>query len=65
MDNLDAHRPKRIGELIEQQGYELLCLLACSPCYNLVQEAFSKQGLCCGELSAKRQGADRDDGTGT
>ena len=34
MDNLGAHRPKRIGELIEQQGCELLYLPAYSPEYN-------------------------------
>jgi DDE superfamily endonuclease len=31
MDNLGAHRPKRIRELIEQQGCELLYLPAYSP----------------------------------
>jgi transposase len=42
MDNPEAHRPKRIGELIEQQGCELLYLLAYFPYYNPVEEAFSK-----------------------
>jgi transposase len=42
MDNLSAHRPKRIKELIEQQGCELLYLLAYSPDYNPIEEAFSK-----------------------
>jgi transposase len=42
MDNLGAHRPKRIGELIEQQGCELLYLPAYSPDYNPIEEAFSK-----------------------
>ncbi len=42
MDNLGAHRPKRIRELIEQQGCELLYLPAYSPDYNPIEEAFSK-----------------------
>ena len=43
MDNLGAHRPKGIGELIEQQGCELLYLPAYSPDYNNpIEEAFSK-----------------------
>jgi transposase len=42
MDNLSAHRPKRIRELIEQQGCELLYLPAYSPDYNPIEEAFSK-----------------------
>jgi transposase len=42
MDNLGAHRPKRIRELIEQRGCELLYLPAYSPDYNPIEEAFSK-----------------------
>jgi len=42
MDNLGAHRPKRIRELIEQQDCELLYLPAYSPDYNPIEEAFSK-----------------------
>ena len=42
MDNLSAHRPRRIRELIEQQGCELLYLPAYSPGYNPIEEAFSK-----------------------
>jgi len=34
MDNLGAHRPRRIREMIEQQGSELLYLPAYSPDYN-------------------------------
>ena len=37
-----AHRSKRITELIEQQGCELLYLPAYSPDYNPIEEAFSK-----------------------
>lgn len=42
MDNLGAHRPKRIRELIEEQGCELLYLPAYSPDYNPIEEAFAK-----------------------
>jgi transposase len=43
MDNLGAHRPKRIRELIEQQGCELLYLPPySSPDLNPIEEAFSK-----------------------
>jgi transposase len=42
MDNLSAHRPRRIRELIGQQGCELLYLPAYSPDYNPIEEAFSK-----------------------
>jgi transposase len=42
MDNLGAHRPKRIRKLIEQQGCELIYLPAYSPDYNPIEEAFAK-----------------------
>jgi transposase len=42
MDNLGAHRPRRIRELIEQQGCKLLYLPAYSPDYNPIEEAFAK-----------------------
>ena len=42
MYNLSAHRPRRIRELIEQQGCELLYLPAYSPDYNPLEEAFAK-----------------------
>jgi transposase len=42
MDNLSAHRPKRIRELIEQHGCELLYLPAYSPDHNPIEEAFAK-----------------------
>ena len=42
MDNLGAHRPKRIRELIERRGCKLLYLPAYSPDYNPVEEAFGK-----------------------
>jgi transposase len=42
MDNLGAHRPKRIRELIEQQGCEPIYLPSYSPDYNPIEEAFAK-----------------------
>ena len=42
MDNLGAHRPKRIRELIERRGCELLYLPPYSPDYNPIEEAFAK-----------------------
>jgi transposase len=42
MDNLGAHRPKRIRQLIEQQGCDLVYLPAYSPDYNPLEEAFAK-----------------------
>ena len=42
MDNLGAHRPSRVRELIEARGCELLYLPAYSPDLNPIEEAFSK-----------------------
>ena len=42
MDNLGAHRPKRVRELIEGRGCELVYLPAYSPDYNPIEEAFAK-----------------------
>ena len=42
MDNLGAHRPKRVRELIEQRGCELVYLPAYSPDLNPIEEAFAK-----------------------
>jgi transposase len=42
MDNLSAHRPKRIRELIEQKGCELVYLPSYSADYNPIEEAFAK-----------------------
>src|SRR3712207_1908796 len=42
MDNLSAHRPKRIRGLIEQRGCELLYLPSYSPDYNPLEEALAK-----------------------
>ena len=55
--NLGAHRSKRVRELIEGRGCELLYLPPYSPDYNLIEEAFSKiKNLLCAGL---RPGAKR------
>jgi transposase len=42
LDNLGAHRPQRIRELIEHRGAELAFLPSYSPDLNPIEEAFSK-----------------------
>lgn len=42
MDNLTAHKGKRVRELIEKRGGELLYLPPYSPDFNPLEEAFSK-----------------------
>jgi transposase len=41
-DGLGAHRPKRIRELIEARGADLVFLPSYSPDFNPIEEAFSK-----------------------
>lgn len=57
MDNLGAHRPTRIRELIEQRGCELLYLPAYSPDYNPIEEAFSKVKNLLRKASARTKEA--------
>ncbi len=42
LDGLGAHRPKRIRELIEERGADLVFLPTYSPDLNPIEEAFSK-----------------------
>ena len=42
LDGLDAHRPKRIRELVEARGADLVFLPSYSPDLNPIEEAFSK-----------------------
>ena len=42
MDNLPAHKPARVRELIEERGCELIYLSAYSPDFNPIEEAFAK-----------------------
>lgn len=57
MDNLGAHRPKRVRELIEGRGCELLYLPAYSPDYNPIEEAFSKIKGLLRRAAARSKGA--------
>jgi transposase len=57
MDNLSAHKPARIRKLIEGRGCELIYLLAYSPDFNPIEEAFSKiRGMVC-EVGARTKSA--------
>ena len=42
LDNLSAHKPTRVRELIEERGCELIYLPAYSPDFNPIEEAFAK-----------------------
>ncbi len=42
MDNLSAHKGKKVGELVEERGCELLYLPPYSPDFNPIEEAFAK-----------------------
>ena len=42
MDNLSAHKPTRVRELIESRDCELIYLPAYSPDFNPIEEAFAK-----------------------
>jgi len=42
MDKLGAHRPRRVRELIEASGCELVYLPSYSPDLNPIEEAFAK-----------------------
>jgi len=42
MDNLPAHKPARVRELIEERGCELIHLPAYSPDLDPIEGAFSK-----------------------
>ena len=57
VDNLGAHRPKHIRELIEQQGCELVYLPAYSPDYNPIEEAFAKIKKLLRKVAARSKGA--------
>jgi transposase len=57
MDNLGAHRPKRVRELIEQRGCELIFLPPYSPNLNPIEEAFSKVKNLLRKASARTKEA--------
>jgi transposase len=53
LDNLGAHRPRRVRELIERRGAELVFLPAYSPDLNPIEEAFSKVKNILRKLGAR------------
>lgn len=57
MDNLGAHRPKKVRELIEQQGCELIYLPSYSPDLNPMEEAFAKSKNLLRKAAARTKGA--------
>jgi transposase len=57
MDNLGAHRPKRVRELVEERGCELMYLPSYSPDLNPIEEAFAKIKHLLGEACARSRGA--------
>jgi transposase len=57
MDNLGAHRPKRVRELIEDRGCELIYLPTYSPDLNPIEEALSKIKHILRKLGARTKEA--------
>jgi transposase len=56
MDNLPAHKPARVRELIEKRGCELIYLPSYSPDFNPIEEAFSKiKGMVCVKRELARE----------
>jgi transposase len=53
LDNLGAHRPKRISDLIEDRGAELVYLPSYSPDLTPIEEAFSKIKNILRKLAAR------------
>ncbi len=66
MDNLSAHKPKRIRELIEQRGCELVYL--CPPTLRTttpLRKLSPRSRTCCAQGSSQEQrGSDRCDSNG-
>ena len=57
MDNLGAHRPRRVRDLIEQRDCELTFLPPYSPDYNPIEEAFAKIKNLLRKAAARSKGA--------
>jgi len=57
MDNLGAHRPKRVREIIEARGCELIYLPPYSPDLNPIEEALSKIKQILRKMSARTKDA--------
>lgn len=56
MDNLGAHRPKRVRELIEERDCELVYLPPYSPDLNPIEEALSKLKHILRRIAARTKG---------
>jgi transposase len=57
MDNLGAHRPKRVRELIEQRGCQVIYLPSYAADYNPIEEAFAKIKNLLRKAAARTQEA--------
>src|SRR3712207_3476707 len=57
MDNLGAHGPKRVRELIEARGCELIYLPSYSPDLNPIEEALSRVKHTLRKVSARTKEA--------
>ena len=57
MDNLPAHKPARVREVIEERGCELIYLPAYSPDFNPIEEAFSKIKSMLSQAGARTKDA--------
>ena len=57
LDNLGAHRPKRVRELIEERGADLVFLPSYSPDLDPIEEAFSKIKNVLRKLAARTREA--------
>ena len=57
LDNLGAHRGRRVRELVEARGCELLSLAPHSPNFSPIQEAFSEVKALLRKAKARERGA--------
>ncbi len=57
MDNLSAHKPAKVRELIESRGCELIYLPAYSPDFNPIEEAFAKIKVMLRQAGARTKDA--------
>ena len=55
MDNLQAHKSRRVGKLIESAGASVLFLAPYSPDFSPIEEAFSKIKAILGSIEARTQ----------
>ncbi len=57
LDNLGAHRGRRVRELVEARGCELMFLPPYSPDFSPIEEAFSKLKALLRKAKARQRGA--------